>query len=148
MFMMISLERLTLACPFLPLYRVKPPRAPKLIAVWQIFSCGVDFLRGKRRIHCGFKNIRIGFSNRIGALPAAHWIAQLLEISWLSRKSRKWLTVPGPCSPMRRTIADRAASSSTSLAFRCRRVTSQLWSWERLWKQGRRAKRAIGDGNA
>jgi hypothetical protein len=28
---------LTLACPILPLYCVKPPGVPKLIGAWQIF---------------------------------------------------------------------------------------------------------------
>jgi hypothetical protein len=38
MFMMISFWGLPLACPFLPLYWVKPAGVPKLIGAWQIFS--------------------------------------------------------------------------------------------------------------
>jgi hypothetical protein len=43
MFMTISFLRLTLGCPFLPLYLVKPAGAPKLIGAWQIFSFELDF---------------------------------------------------------------------------------------------------------
>jgi hypothetical protein len=38
MFITISFSGLLLACPFLPLYWIKPAGVPKLLGAWQILS--------------------------------------------------------------------------------------------------------------
>jgi hypothetical protein len=53
MFMMISFLGLTLACPFWPLYCVKPARLPKLIGAGRIIFHAPEYLRHNRGFVAG-----------------------------------------------------------------------------------------------
>jgi hypothetical protein len=59
MFMMISFWRLAIACPFLPLYWVKPEGGLKLIGARRDFLFCVDFSFDNYRICRDFNNIQI-----------------------------------------------------------------------------------------